>query len=230
MASVCASQSNEYSALPVCVWYSAPFGSFDHAAWCVYEGNQGWFTFRALSARRTVPPRLVRGYFSQGHAIAALAKCALPSTCASSVISAPGRCASVNHANTSCQHQPRARFSHAESIKRSSQAKPARGTNRYLGPRGGAMHAHGQLGGSALPSEVGRQGGHQHHASILHAHPHLQLLRLACAALCRLCPNRNRYTISCSRQVTFKRCISQRGHPLYTTCQPAQERRPPPKS
>ena len=42
---------------------------------------EGALALRALSAMRTVPPRFVIGYFSQGHAMAALAKCALPSTC-----------------------------------------------------------------------------------------------------------------------------------------------------
>jgi hypothetical protein len=37
-------------------------------------------TLSALSARRSVPPRLVMGYLSQGHSMAALANCALPST------------------------------------------------------------------------------------------------------------------------------------------------------
>ena len=36
---------------------------------------------RAPSARWTEPPRLVMGYFSHGHSMAALAKCALPSIC-----------------------------------------------------------------------------------------------------------------------------------------------------
>ena len=38
---------------------------------------------RAPSARWTEPPKLVMGYFSQGHSMAALEKCALPSICTS---------------------------------------------------------------------------------------------------------------------------------------------------
>ena len=36
---------------------------------------------RAPFSRRTAPPRLVMGYLSQGHSIAALENCALPSIC-----------------------------------------------------------------------------------------------------------------------------------------------------
>lgn len=38
-------------------------------------------TMRAPFSRRTAPPRLVMGYLSQGHSIAALENCALPSIC-----------------------------------------------------------------------------------------------------------------------------------------------------
>ncbi len=76
---------------------------------------------------------------------------------------------------------------HQYTVRKGMQAvRPA-----YLRLAGRPAHAQRELRRAALPAQVGRERGDEHHAAVLHAHLHLQLLTeppllraLAAAALC----------------------------------------------